>query len=89
MAGDENLSKDRGIRLIDFLSSLNQLRRKIYRDLNEYENVLLLHEIPKEPKYCFTQAWGENEDFDQDIWIEIKNITSQKSQVFLEYVKNG
>jgi hypothetical protein len=27
------------------------------------------------PKYCFTRAWGQEEEHDTDIWIEIKKIS--------------
>ena len=65
-------NNDKAIRLIDYLTELARLRTKIIRDINEYQNVLWLHEIPRNQKYCFTQAWGPNEEYDQDIWIEIK-----------------
>lgn len=65
-------NNDKAIRLIDYLTELTRLRTKIIRDINEYQNVLWLHEIPRNQKYCFTQAWGPNEEYDQDIWIEIK-----------------
>lgn len=78
MEVNEDLCKDRGIRLIDFLTRLNQLRTKVVRDLNDYQNVLWLHEIPSEQRYCFTRAWGDNENFDPDIWIEIKKYNEPK-----------
>ncbi|MDI6783819.1 MAG: AAA domain-containing protein, partial [bacterium] len=39
--------------------------------MDEYLQVLWLHDIPKE-KGCFTQAWGRNEEYEEDIWIEIQ-----------------
>ncbi len=78
MNADNELSKNRGIQLIDYLSNLNQLRRKIDRNVADYESVLWFHEIPKDPKYCFTQAWGPNDDFDQDIWLEVKKYNEPK-----------
>jgi len=59
------------IRLVDFLTRLALLHTKITRDVNEYENVLWIKDIPKQ-KGCYTQAWGRDEDFDPDIWIEIQ-----------------
>ena len=32
-----------------------------------------MHEIPRE-KTCFTRAWGPNEEYDEDIWIEIQKL---------------
>lgn len=31
-----------------------------------------MHEIPHDLKHCFTQAWGPQEEYDEDIWLEIK-----------------
>lgn len=78
MNGENELSKNRGIQLIDYLSNLNQLRRKIDRDVAAYESVLWFHDIPKNPKYCFTQAWGPTDDFDHDIWLEVKKYNEPK-----------
>ena len=59
------------IRLVDYLTRLAWLHTKIIREVSEYENVLWIKDIPKQ-KGCFTQAWGRDEDFDSDIWIEIQ-----------------
>lgn len=59
------------IRLVDYLTRLASLRTKIIRDVSEYQNVLWIKDIPKQ-NGCFTQAWGRNEDFDSDVWIEVQ-----------------
>ena len=64
-------ARDRALRLIQYLQALASLRTKIIRDVGDYENILWLHEIPRE-KGCFTQAWGPNDDIEPDIWIEVK-----------------
>ncbi len=64
--------KNKAIRLIDYLTELALLRSKVVRDISAYQSVLWLHEIPQELEYCFTQAWGTNEEFDENIWIEVK-----------------
>ncbi|RZB37738.1 MAG: hypothetical protein SRB2_00840 [Desulfobacteraceae bacterium Eth-SRB2] len=64
--------KNKAIRLIDYLTELALLRSKIVRDISAYQSVLWLHEIPQELEYCFSQAWGTNEEFDENIWIEVK-----------------
>ncbi|MBM4334069.1 MAG: hypothetical protein FJ117_23110 [Deltaproteobacteria bacterium] len=71
MEATSTRNKARVIRLIDYLTRLASLRTKIFRDLDEYVQVLWIHEIPRE-KGCFTQAWGPTEEYDQDIWIEIQ-----------------
>jgi len=63
--------KDKAIRLIEYLTRVASLRAKIIRDLSDYSQILWIHEIPKE-KGCYTQAWGPNEEYDKDIWIEIQ-----------------
>ena len=59
------------IRLIDYLTRLASLRTKIIRNIDEYQNVLWVKDIPLQ-KGCFTQAWGHDEDYDADVWIEVQ-----------------
>ncbi len=61
----------KAIRLIDYLIRLASLRSKIIRDVNEYAHVLWLDQIPRE-KGCFTRYWGEDEEYSDDVWIEVK-----------------
>lgn len=63
--------EDRAVRLIDYLIRIASLRTKLVRDVNEYEKILWLSDIPQK-KGCFTQAWGRDEDYDSDIWIEVQ-----------------
>ena len=69
----EDNHKDKVIRLVEYLTRLASLRSRTTRDVNEYQNVLWLKDIPK-LKGCFTQAWGRDEDFDSDVWLEIHNL---------------
>lgn len=64
--------KDRAGRLISYLTELERIKLKVVRNIDDYQNVLWLSDIPKNSEYCFTRAWGENEEYDEDIWIEIK-----------------
>ena len=68
----EDNHKDKVIHLVDYLIQIALLRTRTTRDVDEYQNVLWLKDIPK-LKGCFTQAWGRDEDFDSDVWIEIQN----------------
>ena len=61
------------VRLIDYLTRLASLRAKLVRDLSDYTKVLWLKDIPRQ-KGCFTQAWGRDEEFDADIWIEVQSM---------------
>lgn len=71
-------SRDRAIRLIDYLTALARINSKIIRSIEEYKSVLWVHEIPHEPKHCFCQAWGEEDEHGEDIWIEIKKMKEPK-----------
>lgn len=65
---------DKIIRLVEYLTALARINAKIVRTLDDYRKVLWIHDIPREPKYCFTQAWGEEDEHDSDVWIEVKKF---------------
>ena len=64
--------KDKAIRLINYLAEIEHMKSKVVRNIDDYQNVLWLSHIPKDLEYCFTRAWGKNEEYDEDIWIEVK-----------------
>ena len=68
---DANFNEKVG-RLIDYLEKLSSLYRNSIRDINNYEKVLWMSDVPRE-KFCFTQAWGRNEEYEEDVWLEVKN----------------
>jgi len=51
-----NKSKERAIRLIEYLTALAKINSKIIRSIEEYRSVLWMHEIPHEPKHCFCRV---------------------------------
>jgi len=59
-------------RLVDYLLRLATLRTKLIRDIAEYERVLWISNVPHE-RECFTQAWGRDEEHEQDEWLEVQN----------------
>jgi len=59
-------------RLVDYLLRLATLRTKLIRDIPEYERVLWISNVPHE-RECFTQAWGRDEEHEQDEWLEVQN----------------
>ena len=63
---------EKAIRLVDFLLRLANLRAKLIRDIAEYEKVLWVSSVPRE-RGCFTQAWGREEEHEQDEWLEVQN----------------
>lgn len=74
MSKGDNKNTDKIIRLVEYLTALARINAKIVRTLDEYRKTLWIHDIPNEPKYCFTQAWGQEEEQDTDVWVEIKKL---------------
>ena len=72
-----SLEESKVIRLVEYLIRVASLRTKTIRDVGEYQNVLWINDIPKH-EGCFTQAWGRDENFDSDVWIEVKNQREPK-----------
>ena len=73
MLGQETMKiSEKAVRLIDYLLRLATLRSKLIRSVDDYEKVLWLSNIPRE-QGCFTQAWGRDEEYELDIWLEVKN----------------
>ena len=60
--------RDKAIRLVDYLTRIAQLRSKVVRNVDDYESVLWLNDVPNQ-KECYTQAWGRDENHDSDIWV--------------------
>lgn len=63
--------RDKAIGLFTYLRELTQLRSKVIRSLDQYEDVLWLSDIPREQE-CFTRGWGASRYEDDEIWIEIR-----------------
>ncbi|WML53328.1 AAA domain-containing protein [Neobacillus sp. PS3-12] len=61
------LHKDKSERLFTYLKELSMLRSPLIRDLQQYENILFLNDIPKNPE-CISPL----NDNIKDSWIEIK-----------------
>lgn len=71
MKADSDLNREKATRLIDYLIKLASLQTKTIRDIDEYSQILWIKDIPHK-KGCFTQAWGPNSEYDEDIWIEVQ-----------------
>ncbi|MHC1623692.1 MAG: AAA domain-containing protein, partial [Candidatus Methanospirareceae archaeon] len=69
--------QNKALRLIEYLKKIASLRIKLIRDVSEYKKILWLSDIPHE-KGCFTSAWGEDEDYDPDIWVEVETYDEPK-----------
>lgn len=66
------ISRDRSVRLFNFLSELAQLSAKVTRTWQDFEKVMWLDEAPKANEVR-RMAWREGEQQDKsEIWLEIK-----------------
>ena len=63
---------EKAVRLVEYLLRLASLRTKVIRDIADYEVVLWINDIPHQ-KGCFAQAWGADEEYNSDVWVEIQN----------------
>lgn len=72
---DTSLNHDKPLRFLDYLTALARVNAKVVRELDEYQKVLWIYEIPREPKYCFARSWGAIEEHIDDIWIEVKKFS--------------
>ena len=61
--------------LFRYLAELVQLRSSLIRDVSQYENVLWLGDIPREPE-CTTAAWSwGREPSEDDEWLQIRRLS--------------
>lgn len=74
MIDETKKTSDKIIRLVEYLTALARINAKIVRTLDDYRKILWVHNIPREPKHCFTQAWGQEDEYDGDVWIEVKKV---------------
>ncbi|MFZ5995043.1 MAG: AAA domain-containing protein [Thermodesulfobacteriota bacterium] len=74
MIDEEKKTPGKIIRLVEYLTALARINAKIVRTLDDYRKVLWIHDIPREPQYCFTQVWGQEDEYDGDVWIEVKKF---------------
>ena len=70
-AGQDAQVLDKAKRLFTFLRELSALRTNTIRNLDQYDRVLWLKDIPRE-KGCYSVAWHMGEDDEPpEVWIEI------------------
>ncbi len=68
----DNSSREKAIRLVEYLQRLATLRTKPIRDIADYDKVFWIYSIPRE-RGCFTQAWGQDEEHELEDWLEVQN----------------
>lgn len=74
MIDEEKKTPGKTIRLVEYLAAIARINAKIVRTLDDYRKIFWIHSIPHEPKHCFTQVWGQEDEHDGDVWIEIKKF---------------
>ena len=63
--------QDKSKKLFSYLKELVQLRSGTIREIDTYESVMWLSNIPRESE-CFAQVWGVPRESKEDVWIEIR-----------------
>ena len=66
----EHRAIEDAIKLFTYLRELVRLRWKSTKSLDEYERVLWLNSLPREPE-CYTSAWPDQEEIRDDVWIQV------------------
>src|SRR6267142_89853 len=66
-----DVMRDRSIRLFTFLRELTELRTKAIRTIDQYENVLWLNDIPRDP-HCFCAGWNLGTEQEPDVWVQLQ-----------------
>jgi very-short-patch-repair endonuclease len=67
------------INLVDYLLKLSDIGREPIRDVNKFERVLWLHEVPDNlSDYCYTVAHGIESGHDDDVWIYVKKCNEPR-----------
>lgn len=73
IASSDELVRSNAIHIFAYLKELAQLRTKVVRDCQDYEDLIWFNDIPKE-QGCFTIAWGTKTEGHDDEWIEIRKM---------------
>ena len=67
----DRAEREKVVRLVEYLTRIAQLQTKVVRNVDEYHSVLWINDVPCQ-EGCFTQAWGRDENYDSDVWVEIQ-----------------
>lgn len=66
-----NNGSEKAVRLVEYLIRITNLQRNLVKSTDNYQQVLWLQDIPK-LKGCFAQVWGQNNEDDDTIWLEVQ-----------------
>ncbi len=64
-------ARQRAISLFRYLAAIVELRTKMVRDFDSYENRFWFCDLPREPE-CFTPAWPDREEDEDGNWLRIE-----------------
>jgi len=67
----QDIARDRSIRLFTYLKELSELKTKVVRSIEQYEDVLWLSDIPHE-RGCFCAAWQTTDEEEPELWVRVK-----------------
>ncbi|HAG49870.1 MAG: hypothetical protein A2X87_04120 [Deltaproteobacteria bacterium GWC2_42_51] len=67
----ENVLRNRAIRLFTYLKELTELRTKVVRNLDHYDELIWFSDIPIE-RGCFCSAWRQPFDYEPELWLRIE-----------------
>lgn len=67
----EDLLRNRAVRLFTYLKELTELRTKVVRNLDQYDELIWFSDIPKE-RGCFCAAWERLSDYEPELWMRIE-----------------
>ena len=74
MTDNSEKTKDKNLRLVEYLAALARINARIIWSVDEYQKVIWTHDIPREPKYCFARVWDEEDERGDEVWIEVKKF---------------
>lgn len=67
-----NTHNSKLVNLIDYLNNLAQVTTATTLDLENYQNVLWLDTIPRDPAVkCFSRHWGPDDNVSEDVWVDV------------------
>lgn len=62
--------------LIDYLNNLAQVTTATVLDLANYQNVLWLESVPRDPAAkCFSRHWGPDDNVAEDVWVDVTKMS--------------
>jgi very-short-patch-repair endonuclease len=64
-------SREHAISLFTYLRELARLRSVVVRDVEQYEAVLWVADLPRE-RECYARAWGGDAVDGEDLWLQVK-----------------